>query len=76
MLWKENRYTVNFRANGGTAVKRVTLLEKKIDGSVKERTVDTTASANKKATDKTYDTSIIIGYESMIKVLDSPVKTV
>lgn len=74
MLWKENRYTVNFRANGGTAVKRVTLLEKKIDGSAKERTVDTTASANKKATDKTYDTSIIIGYESMIKVLDSPVR--
>lgn len=74
MLWKENRYTVNFRANGGTAVKRVTLLEKKIDGSVKERTVDTTASADKKATDKTYDTSIIIGYESMIKVLDSPVR--
>lgn len=74
MLWKENRYTVNFRANGGTAVKRVTLLEKKIDGSAKERTVDTTASANKKATDKTYDTSIIIGYESMIKALDSPVR--
>lgn len=74
MLWKENRYTVNFRANGGTAVKRVTLLEKKIDGSVKERTVDTTASADKKATDKTYDTSIIIGYESMIKVLNSPVR--
>lgn len=74
MLWKENRYTVNFRANGGTAVKRVTLLEKKIDGSVKERTVDTTASADKKVTDKTYDTSIIIGYESMIKVLDSPVR--
>lgn len=74
MLWKENRYTVNFRANGGTAVKRVTLLEKKIDGSAKERTVDTTASANKKATDKTYDTSIIIGYESMIKVLNSPVR--
>ena len=74
MLWKENRYTVNFRANGGTAVKRVTLLEKKIDGSVKERTVDTTASADKKATDKTYDTSVIIGYESMIKVLDSPVR--
>lgn len=74
MLWKENRYTVNFRVNGGTAVKRVTLLEKKIDGSVKEKTVDTTASADKKATDKTYDTSIIIGYESMIKVLNSPVR--
>ena len=74
MLWKENSYTVNFRANGGTAVKRVTLLEKKIDGSVKEKTVDTMASADKKATDKTYDTSIIIGYESMIKVLDNPVR--
>ena len=74
MLWKENSYTVNFRANGGTAVKRITLLEKKIDGSVKERTVDTTASADKKATDKTYDTSIIIGYESILKLQNSPVR--
>ncbi len=74
MLWKENSYTVNFRANGGTAVKRITLLEKKIDSSVKERTVDTTASADKKATDKTYDTSITIGYESILKLQNSPVR--